>query len=419
MTVSGTAARRRGRRAAVLTALLAVAVSACGSQPPIRSTVAGAPLPAATGAIATGGPRALLTATGAGSPAPAACHEVAPAAHAGQPATGTVYYDMNQNGQQDPGEPGLAGIPLYLTHGPDSETPGTEKSPATCTDADGRFTLTPPDTVQGWRIEVRTGWFRSQCPGLTCAAGGPGNDVAAGPEWIYTDPFTGAARHVFDVGLIPDAGQYVTDIHAKQYTDYPPDLSRAHAVDLAVRFTDDETTGCRTTTNGVSCHIGQTMAQTLYIANSGLSPVTGIRGVMQLPWGEVHRSLQLLHSGTSPGITALSDVRVTPATGPRQPGHRLTPDNFTTITFTIQGTIPPAGFIAVMSQDTLTDAATPGTQIIGRAGITAEDHGGADTDSAFCPTPAVPSACAKVSDTHSFLDLVGDDNDSDRFNVLA
>ena len=74
--------------------------------------------------------------------------------------------------------------------------------------------------------------------------------------------------------------------------------------------------------------------------------------------------------------------------------------------------------IAVLSTDLLAQG-TPGTQLIGHAGITAEDHGTADTDSAFCTAPALPQQCAHVVDTHSFLDLAGDDNDSDRFNVEA
>ena len=336
----------------------------------------------------------------------------------GRPASGTVYFDRNQNGRQDPGEPGLPDVPLFLSHGADSMTPGVEKSPATCTDAAGHYSITPPDADQGYRLEFRTGWFRTQCPALTCAVGAAGDNVAAGPEWIYSDVFTGRSAHTFDVGLIPDAGQYVVSIHSTTYSAYPPDLSRAHAVDLAARFTDDETFGCRTTTNGVSCHLGQSIAQTLYIANSGMTPVSGIRAVMQLPYGETHRALELLRSGTSPGITSLSDIHVTPATGPRATGMPLTAGNFTTISFTINGTLPPAGLIAVVSQDTLTRG-TPGTQIVGRAGVTAENNGAADTDSRFCATPALQESCGHVSDTHSMLDLAGDDNDSDRFNVVA
>lgn len=342
----------------------------------------------------------------------------APASHGGLPASGTVYFDKNQNGRQDAGEPGLPDIALFLSHGSDSMTPGVEKPSATCTDAAGHYSVTPPDSSQGYRLEVRTGWFRTQCPALTCPVGAAGDNVAAGPEWIYSDVFTGKSAHTFDVGLIPDAGQFVVNIHSKTYSRYPSDLSRAHAVDLAARFTDDETFGCLTTTNGVSCHIGQSIAQTLYIANSGLTPVSGIRAVMQLPYGETHHALQLLRSGTSPGITSLSDIHVTPATGPRAKGTALTAGNFTTITFTINGTLPPAGLIAVASQDALARG-IPGTQIIGRAGVTAENDGAADTDSAFCATPAVPGTCGHVSDTHSMLDLMGDDNDSDRFNVVA
>ena len=297
-------------------------------------------------------------------------------------------------------------------------TPGVEKAASTCTGTDGRYRLIPPDRFSGFRAFFRTGWFRTQCPGLTCSTGGPGDNVAAGPEWIYSDSVTGATAHRFDVGLIPDAGQYVVNIHSKRYSNYPPVLSKAHPVDLAARFTDDETTNCRTTTNGVSCHIGQTMGQTLYIANSGLTPVSGIRAVMQLPWGEEHQSLRILRTGSSPGITGVTDVKVTPAKAARQPGHAATADNYTTITFRVLGTVPPAGLIAVLSLDRLAHG-TPGTQIVGHAGITAEDHASSDHDSAFCTAPVLPQQCPHLVNTHSFLDLAGDDNDSDRFNVLA
>ncbi|HEY8317775.1 MAG TPA: SdrD B-like domain-containing protein [Amnibacterium sp.] len=331
--------------------------------------------------------------------------------------TGTVYYDKNQNGRQDPGEPGLAGIPVYLSSSADSETPATEKSASTCTDSQGHYTLTPRHKY-AFRVLFRTGWFRTQCPGLTCPSGGPGDNVRAGPEWIYSPPVTGKAAHQFDVGLIPDAGQHVITIHSTRYTGYPPDLTKAHPVDLTARFTDDEAQGCNTTANGVSCHIGQTVAQTLYIANSGLTSVSGIKGVMQLPWGEEHKTLRILRSGSSPQVTGLSDVKVTPAKGPRPPGQAATADNYTTITFTILGTVPPAGIVAVLSTDLLAHG-TPGTQIVGHAGITAEQNGSLDTDSAFCTAPALPQQCQHISNTHSFLDLTGDDNDSDRFNVLS
>lgn len=349
---------------------------------------------------------------------PASCPVNPVPGTAGQPVTGTVYYDKNQNGSQDADEPGLAGIPVYLSGHSDSMTPGGEEAASTCTDSAGRYRLIPPTVNDGFHVFFRTGWFRTQCAGLTCPTGGPGDNVAAGPEWIYSDVVTGKTPHRFDVGLIPDAGQNVVDIHSTTYSAYPPDLAKAHPLDLAARFTDDEASSCKTTTNGVSCHLGQLMSQTLYIANSGLTPVSGITAVMQLPWGEQHQSLQVLRTGSSPGVEALTDVTVSPATGPKAAGQAATADNFTTITFRVQGTIPPAGLIAVMSSDLLAQG-TPGTQIVGHAGITGEDNASADDDSAFCATPALPDTCSHVSNTHSFLDLVGDDNDSDRFNVLA
>ncbi len=167
----------------------------------------------------------------------ASCPTNTASATSGHPITGTVYYDKNQNGRQDPGEPGLPGIAIYLSGSADSMTPGVEKAASTCTGADGHYRVIPSDRFNGFRVFFRTGWFRTRCPGLTCAPGGPGDNVAAGPEWIYSDAVTGATSHRFDVGLIPDAGQYVADIHSKTYSSYPPDLAKAHPVDLAARFT--------------------------------------------------------------------------------------------------------------------------------------------------------------------------------------
>jgi hypothetical protein len=335
-----------------------------------------------------------------------------------KPTTGTLYYDKNQNGHQDRGEPGLAGIAVYLSRTADSESPGEEKSPATCTDSHGHYQLVPPDASNGYRVEVRTGWARSQCPGLTCGPGGADNNLQAGPEWIFSGAVTGKAAHVYNAGLIPDAGQYIPDIHTQTYSAYPPMTGNAHALDLAVRFTDDESAGCETTSNGVSCQIGETLDQTVYIANTGTRSATGVRAVMQLPYGETHRALTLLKSGSSPGITGISAVTVTPPTGPRPKGKSSTSANYTTVTFTVDGSIPPAGLVAVESVGTLTSG-TPGTQIVGRAGIIAEDGQADDTDSAFCPDPAILRSCPHISDTHSFFDLSGDDNDSDRFNVIG
>jgi hypothetical protein len=396
------------RLAAVAAPLLLIGLTGCVSQaatPPASSPSAVAVQPHV--AVPAGGV-ALIRAS---------CSVDTRTASSGRPVTGTVYYDKNQNGRQDAGEPGLAGIPIYLSGGRDSMTPGVEERASTCTGANGTFAVFPPDRYNGFHVFFRTGWFRTQCPGLTCASGGPGDNVLAGPEWIYSDVITGKTAHRFDVGLIPDAGQHVITIHSKTYTGYPPVLAKAHPVDLSARFTDDETSNCKTTTNGVSCHIGQTMGQTLYIANSGLTPVTGIKAVMQLPWGEEHKSLSLLRTGSSPGITGVSDVKVVPAKGPTQPGQPATADNYTTITFTIDGTVPPAGIISVLSLDVLASG-TPGTQIVGHAGVIAEQNASSDTDSAYCSTPALPQKCPHISNSHSLLDLAGDDNDSDRFNVL-
>jgi hypothetical protein len=349
------------------------------------------------------------------APTPGCPLPAVPSGQSSWPVTGTIYFDRNQDGTQDPGEPGLAGVAVYLSHGADSETPGEDKRPASCTDSSGHYRLTAPDDHTGYRLEIRSGWFRSQCPALTCpVGGGAGNNVAAGPEWVYSAIFTGATAHRINAGLIPDAGQYVPDAKGTRYAGYPPDLSRAHAVDIAARFTVDDGAGCTTAAAGTACRIGQEIDQSLYIANSGTEPVSGIQAVIQLPYGEVHNALTLLRSGTSPGVTAISHVVVLPVTGPRTPGKAAIGTNFTTVRLTLDGILPPGGLATVLSRDTLL-VGPAGAQVIGRAGVTYEDAGIDDADSVFCAAPALAVTCAAIGDTHSFLDRRGDDNDSDRF----
>lgn len=410
---TGTAATASGAAATAPT-ISTPAAPIVPSAPGTGSTPAAPAGSATTSVGASAGPPVMLV------PTPVVpCHPAARGAVNAQPTTGVIYYDSDQNGQQDHYEPGLAGIPVYLAYGRGATTPAEERSPATCTDGNGAFSLTPPDLTNHYRLFVRTGWFRTQCPTLTCEVGSAGNNVETGAEWIRSaESVTGAVGRVYKVGLIPDAGQHVESIRSKSYIGYPPDLSQAHEVDLAARFTDDPATGCLTTTNGVDCRLGGPIAQTLYIGNSGMSPVTGVHAVMQLPYGEVHRELALLKSGTSPGVKSISKITVVPAKAPAPPGAMKTAANFTTITFTIDGVIPPAGFVSVLSKDILAHGAVH-TQITGWAGVTAHDSSAQDHDSAFCSTPGVPTGCEPINQTHSLTDLHGDNSDSNRFNIVG
>jgi hypothetical protein len=315
----------------------------------------------------------------------------------GQAVTGQVYYDQNQNGGRDAGEPGVAGVPVFVRGGADSE----EKPSYAYTDASGAFALNTPDAVNGYRLEVRTGWFRSQCPGLKCAIGGAGNNVQVSSEWINSDAFVGTSPHAFDIGLIPDAGQSFAA--PAGYAGYPPNLGAAHTTDLATRFSVDFAGGCTTSSAATVCAVGQAMVQTLYLLNSGTTAVGGVEAVIQLPISETVAAPVLLISGTSPGITGLV-VRSTSVVA-----------GFTTIRFGLLGAIPPGGLASVLVAGVLSVGIAK-RQITGRAGITAEEGAAADTDSAFCPAPAT-SVCEQTSDTYSVLDPRGDDNDSNSFTV--
>jgi hypothetical protein len=335
----------------------------------------------------------------------------------GAPVTGTVYYDANDNGVQDASEHGIAGVTLYLAT---SNTPAREETPATQSNAQGKFELLPLDRFTGRRLEVRTGWFRSQCKGLTCSVGGPGNNVAVGSEWIYSAAFTGQVAHNFNIGLRPDSGQYypVKKNPNQQYLNLVTGTSRSHLQDLETRFTIDYGKGCVTTASAVTCHLGQTAFQTMYIGNGGLTSVSGVKGVIELPYGEVHRSLQLLASDTSASVTGVHVDSVSPALVAPATSQATSAASYTTIRFTLLGTIPPGGLVSVFSTDTLATG-KPGTVLVGHAGITSEDNSAADTDSAFCNTPIPNGSCDHLSDTVSFLDLQGDDNDSDRLKVIS
>ena len=426
--------RYRGklRHALAITASILV-VTGCTNAAPVvylsNSTATSTTAASGTGSdsqVSSSTATSTTAASGTGSdsqvsPSPAAgCPLATHGAQWAQATSGIVYFDRNQNGQQDPGEPGLPGVPIYLAGGHGFISPAGEISHSTCTDRDGRFSLTLPNGRTQYLVAVRTGWFRTQCPGLNCAVGGPGDNVEVKTEWIRSRQIvTGQKGGVFKVGLIPDAGQYVQDVRTKVYFGYPPDLSKAHKVDIAVRFTDDVGPGCDTITHsGVNCIIGGTISQSMYIANSGMSPVSGVHAVMQLPYGEVHHDLRLLKSGSSPGVTSISNISITPAISAPVRGHRPTLANYTTINFTVDGTIPPAGFVSVVSTGILVAGAAH-TQIVGSAGITAEAGSAADTDSGFCPTPAVPvSTCKWLSVTHSLLDPHADDTDTNRWNIL-
>jgi len=343
--------------------------------------------------------------------AASASHPVPPGS--GAAITGVLYYDRNQDGAQASAEPGVAGVPVYLSRTADSSSPAGEKAPATTSDEDGRFTLQAPDQVNGYRVEIRTGWARSQCDGPTCAAGPTKAGVASSGEWIYSDALIGSEPHTLSVGLIPDAGQiYVGSAH---YRGYPPDLNRAHAHDLAARLAVDPDNACTVRAAGTTCALNQTVHQTLYIANQGTDPVTDVQGVVQIPYGEEHQALTILRSGTSPGIERLTIDSTTVATQSLAANTLPAPENFTTVRFTLTGSIPPGGLVSLLSTDRLIGG-SPGGQLTAYAGVTAENARAADQDSAFCSTPAFTD-CLVATNTNSLFDQRGDDNDSARLTI--
>src|ERR1051325_1509782 len=103
-----------------------------------------------------------------------ACVVTAPiAAPASQAATvtvsGFVFRDLDNDGVRDPGEPGVPGVRVHRSSG--------NNLPNAVTGADGSYPLTGVTAGSSGFLVVKTGWLRSQCAKLTCAAGpGPDND---------------------------------------------------------------------------------------------------------------------------------------------------------------------------------------------------------------------------------------------------
>jgi hypothetical protein len=184
---------------------------------------------------------------------------------------GTVYFDQNNNGIQDVGEPGLAG--LLVRYGTNSS------APQAITDTNGNYVLSG---VSGTAtVEVFTGWFRSQCNSLNCAAGpGTDNDFAVDNQFITATGVSGTAGATLDVGLIPDWDGQNT------YSTYPAGGATVTgtATDVAARLSYN--TGCSAgTTAQRLCNPGARVRFRVAIFNQGTSEMTNPVFALQAPVG--------------------------------------------------------------------------------------------------------------------------------------
>jgi len=93
--------------------------------------------------------------------------------------SGFVYYDVNQNGSRDGGEPGLGGVPVLLT----GTNPLGPISIAVLTEADGSYTFSGPLLLAGTYTITQTqptGYGSSEAPGNS-------RDVVLGAGQVVTE----------------------------------------------------------------------------------------------------------------------------------------------------------------------------------------------------------------------------------------
>jgi hypothetical protein len=243
--------------------------------------------------------------------------------------SGFVFRDLDNDGIRDAGEPGVPGIRVHRSTG--------NSTPNTVTGADGSYTLTGLSPASSGVIMIRTGWFRSQCATLTCAAGpGPDNDFAVVNAYVqYPLAQVSADTVNLNLGLVPDwPGS----------TAAPPSpvggVVPANQVDVASRLSWARST-CPEAVYNV-CRIGDTFTVSSQVYNQGTTSLTGITAVLDLPpgdrfaTGDPARDVRLVSATSSPDITA---IMVSPIDSATQ-----------SVAITLAGALPP-GAGALISTD--------------------------------------------------------------------
>jgi hypothetical protein len=175
---------------------------------------------------------------------------------------GRIYYDQNNNGVQDVGEPGVPDVLVSFGYGVGQKTD--------LTDSNGDYAIT--GTSGSARVTVHSGWFRSACNTLNCAVGTlGGNDFTTNNQWITLGAVNGTAGATLNTGLIPDWGGT-----------YPIPVSpTSAAVDIAMRVTYLD--GCSVADK--VCAPGDTANVYLSFFNQGTTALHDPRFVVDLPVG--------------------------------------------------------------------------------------------------------------------------------------
>lgn len=225
---------------------------------------------------------------------------------------GTIFRDLNNNGELDDGEPGIPDIVVSA-------------ATSTVSDLNGEWSMPVP--TRSVKVRVSTGWYRSQCNGLDCPVGpGADNDFAVVNQFITTTA-DGAVGARLDVGLLPDWPGYYP-IPAPVDGAVP-----ANDIDVATRLSwiwPSASGNCYRTTNPKhhGCAVGDTPKGALQISNEGTLPLEMISGYIEVPSNTtILPAVQSVLPGNSPAITGL-------VIGALDPVTRRAP-------FELIGTLPP------------------------------------------------------------------------------
>jgi PKD repeat protein len=157
------------------------------------------------------------------------------------------------------------------------------------------------------KVVVETGWFRSQCAALSCAAGpGPDNDFLVANQFVqYPMATVSSDQTGIDVGLLPDWPGASAAAPAPVGGAVP-----SNAVDVAARLS--WVTSTCTDGNDVICRAGDSYTVSAQILNEGTTPLTGVTAVLAIPDGDrfatstPSRDLSLNRAGTAPGVTGMT-----------------------------------------------------------------------------------------------------------------
>ena len=263
--------------------------------------------------------------------------------------SGFVFYDQNDNGIRDAGEPGIAGLRIHDKSGDAS----------TVTGSDGSYTFTSLP-ASGY-LQVETGWFRSQCPpasnppasnstatdptATSCPAGpGADNDFLVDNQFVRYPLTLKPAKSAtnVNVGLVPDWPGRSMTIPAPVNGVVP-----ANPVDVAARLSWSSGK-CVNATYEI-CRAGDTFAFAGQILNQGTTALTGIQARVYVPPGDCATGAALLPYTMPDG---LGDLTVSPAAPTCATRY---------LDLSLAGDLPPAAGVRIsISGKTATGPGTPG-----------------------------------------------------------